>query len=204
MRQWIGIDVTHLAVGLIEKRLRDAFDGVEFTTHGVPQDISGARDMAARGRGDKNYYFEFEKWALSLINAQPGNLSKKGADKGIDGNLWFGAKHEGRAIVSVKAGDNVGVAMIRDLRGVIEREGAQIGVFLTLTDPTRAMITEAAGAGQCALDGFEGTVPRIQIVTVEQAMALRDRAVRLPALRQDTFKKAAKERDTRAQGALDL
>ena len=148
-RQWIGIDVTHLAVGLIEKRLRDAFPKVEFTTHGVPQDISGARDMANRGRSDKNYYFEFEKWALSLINAQPGNLSKKGADKGIDGNLYFGAKSEGRAIVSVKAGENIGVAMIRDLRGVIEREGADIGVFLTLTEPTKPMITEAAGAGQC-------------------------------------------------------
>jgi len=96
-RQWVGIDVTHLAIGLIEKRLRDAFPGVEFTTHGTPQDIDGARDLAARGK-----YHEFEKWALSLIAAQPGNLSKKGADKGIDGNLWFGAKSEGRAIVSVK------------------------------------------------------------------------------------------------------
>ena len=106
-RKWIGIDVTHLAIGLIEKRLRDAFPKVEFTTHGVPQDLAGARDMASRGRSDKNYYFEFEKWALSLINAQPGNLSKKGADKGIDGNIYFGKTS--RAIVSVKAGDNVSV-----------------------------------------------------------------------------------------------
>lgn len=81
-RQWIGIDVTHLAIGLIEKRLRDAFPKVEFTTHGVPQDISGGRDMANRGRTDKNYYFEFEKWALSLINAQPGDLSKKARTRG--------------------------------------------------------------------------------------------------------------------------
>lgn len=202
-RQWIGIDVTHLAIGLIEKRLRDAFAGVEFKTHGVPQDLAGARDMAARGREDKNYYFEFEKWALSLIAAQPGNLSKKGADKGIDGNLYFGQKHEGRAIVSVKAGDNVGVAMIRDLRGVIEREGAQIGVFLTLTEPSRPMITEAAGAGQYILPGTEISVPRIQIVTIEQAMALRDRAVRVP-LPQDAYKKAAREVDTSRQKALDL
>lgn len=202
-RQWIGIDVTHLAIGLIEKRLRDAFEGVQFTTHGVPQDLDGARDMAARGRTDKNYYFEFEKWALSLINAQPGNLSKKGADKGIDGNLYFGAKHEGRAIVSVKAGDNVGVSMIRDLRGVIEREGAGIGIFLTLTEPSKPMVTEAAGAGQYELPGF-APVPRIQIVTIEEALTLRDRAVRLPARRDDAFKRAAKEVDRGAQGALDL
>ena len=205
-RQWIGIDITHLAIGLIEKRLRDAYkkrpDELNFKTFGVPQDIEGARDMAARGRDDKNYYFEFEKWALSLIAAQPGNLSKKGADKGIDGNIYFGPKSEGRAIVSVKAGDNVGVAMIRDLRGVIEREGASVGVFLTLTDPSRPMVTEAAGAGQFEMDGFS-PVPRIQIVTIEQAMDLRDRAVRLPA-KFDNFKKAAPEVDSSRQKAMDL
>ena len=176
---------------------------MQFKTHGVPQDLEGAKNMAARGRDDKNYYFEFEKWALSLIAAQPGNLSKKGADKGIDGNLWFGAKHEGRAIVSVKAGENVGVGMIRDLRGVIEREGAGIGVFLTLTAPSRPMVTEAAGAGLYELPGF-APVPRLQIVTIEDAMRLRDRAVILPARRDDTFKKAAREPVRGAQGALDL
>lgn len=200
-RQWIGIDVTHLAIGLIEKRLRDAFPKVEFVTHGVPQDIAGARDMARRGRQDKNYYFEFEKWALSLINAQPGNLSKKGADKGIDGNIYF-AKTS-RAIVSVKAGDNVGVAMIRDLRGVIERENAEIGIFLTLTEPTKPMIVEAAAAGQYIEEG-SAPVPRIQIVSVEEALKLRDRAVQLPLRRDDTFKKAAREKDKTEQGDLGL
>jgi site-specific DNA-methyltransferase (adenine-specific) len=197
-RQWIGIDVTHLAIGLIEKRLRNAFPGVQFTTHGVPQDLEGARDLAARGK-----YHEFEKWALSLIAAQPGNLSKKGADRGIDGNIYFGAKHEGRGIVSVKAGDAVGVSMIRDLRGVVEREGAGIGVFLTLAEPTKPMITEAAGAGQYELPGF-APVPRLQIVTVAEALKLRDRAVRLPARRDDGFRRAAREEDRGAQSALDL
>jgi site-specific DNA-methyltransferase (adenine-specific) len=88
-RGWIRIDVTHLAIGLIEKRLRDAFPAVQFTTHGVPQDIHAARDLAARGK-----YHKFEKCALSLIAAQPGNFGKK---------------------------------------GVIERERAGVGVFLTLT-----------------------------------------------------------------------
>lgn len=200
-RQWIGIDVTHLAIGLIEKRLRDAFPKVEFTTHGVPQDLSGARDLARRGREDKNYYFEFEKWALSLIAAQPGNMSKKGADRGIDGNIYFGKT--ARAIVSVKAGDNIGVAMIRDLRGVIEREGAEIGVLLTLTPPKKTMVTEAAAAGLYEMENCD-PVPRIQIVTIEEALELRDRAVRLPLRRSDTFKKAAREQDTSAQGRLDL
>lgn len=200
-RNWIGIDVTHLAIGLIEKRLRDAFPDVAFTIHGVPQDIAGARDLANRGRTDKKYYFEFEKWALSLINAQPGNLGKRGADRGIDGNIYFGKTS--RAIVSVKAGDNVGVSMIRDLVGTIQREKAEIGVFLTLTPPTKPMVAEAAAAGQYEEDGF-APVPRLQIVTIEDALRLRDRAVRLPARRDDTFKRAAREEDGKAQGQLDL
>lgn len=204
-RRWIGIDVTHLAIGLIEKRLRDAYrdmpEQLVFITHGVPQDLEGARNLARRGRDNSAHYFEFEKWALALIGAQPGNLSKRGADKGIDGNIWFGPKHEGRAIVSVKAGDNVGSAMIRDLRGVIEREGAGIGIFLTLTPPTRDMIREAAGAGQYELSGF-APVPKLQIVTIEEALALRDRAPRIPAQRNDTHKRAAAEVDSTAQGTL--
>ena len=195
-RQWIGIDVTHLAIGLIEKRLRDAFPDVQFTTHGVPQDLAGARDLAARGK-----YHEFEKWALSLIDAQPGNLGKKGADRGLDGRVYYGKT--GHGVVSVKAGDNVGVSMIRDLKGVIEREKAGIGVFLTLTEPTKPMVAEAAAAGLHEEPGF-APVPRLQIVTIEQAMQLRERAVQLPARRDDTFKRAAREVDTSRQGALDL
>ncbi|MBS3981590.1 MAG: restriction endonuclease [Rhodobacteraceae bacterium] len=197
-RQWIGIDVTHLAIGLIEKRLRDAFPTVRFTTHGVPQDIHAARDLAARGK-----YHEFEKWALSLIAAQPGNFGKKGADRGLDGRLYFGAKGTTLGIVSVKAGENVGVSMIRDLKGVLDRERAGVGVFLTLTDPTKPMIAEAASAGLHEEPGF-APVPRLQIVTVEQAMQLRERAVQLPARRDDAFKRAAREDAPHRQGALDL
>jgi site-specific DNA-methyltransferase (adenine-specific) len=106
-------------------------------------------------------------------------------------------------VVSVKAGNNVGVSMIRDLKGVMQREKAGIGVFLTLTEPTKPMITEAAAAGQHQEPGF-APVPRLQIVTVDQAMRLRDRAVELPARRDDTFKRAAREVDADRQGALDL
>jgi len=197
-RQWIGIDVTHLAIGLIEKRLRDAFPAVQFITHGTPQDIAAARDLASRGK-----YHEFEKWALSLIGAQPGNMGKKGADRGLDGRLYFGAKGTSLGIVSVKAGDNVGVSMIRDLKGVIDREKAGVGVFLTLTEPTKPMVAEAASAGLHEEPGF-APVPRLQIVTVEQAMQLRERAVQLPARRDDTFKRAAREEAPNRQGALDL
>ena len=159
--------------------------------------------MATHGRDDKNYNFECEKWPLSLINAQPDNRRQRDAGKGIDDNLWFGANHEGRGIVPVKGGNTVGVGMIRELHGVIEREAAGIGVFLTLGVPSRPMITKAAGAGEYELPGF-APVPRCLNVTIEQAIALRDRAVRLPARRDDGFKGAGRAVDTRAQGALDL
>ena len=84
-----------------------------------------------------------------------------------------------------------------------KREGAGIGVFLTLTEPSKPMVVEAAGAGEYTLPGF-APVPRIQIVTIAQAMALRDRAVRLPARRDDGFRRAAKEPDRGAQGALEF
>jgi site-specific DNA-methyltransferase (adenine-specific) len=199
-RAWIWIDVTHLAIGLIEKRLRQAFPGVAFSTQGVPQDLASARDLARRGRTDGRYYFEFEKWALSLIDAQPGNLGKKGADGGIDGNLYFGKT--GRGIVSVKAGDNVGRAMIGDLKGVMDRAKADLVVFLTLTPPTRPMIEEAASAGQLEMDGV--AVPRVQIVTIEDAIRLRDRAIRVPLRRGDTFRAAAREEDGSRQGRLQF
>ncbi len=93
--------------------------------------------------------------------------------------------------------------MIRDLRGVIEREGAEIGVSLTLTAPKKTMIAEAAAAGQFAMEGFE-PVPRLQIVTIEEALALRDRAVKVPARRDDAFRKAAREEAPGRQGRLDL
>ncbi len=123
-RAWIGIDITHLAISLIEKRLRDAFPGIVFETHGAPVDLEGARDLAARNK------YEFQWWACSLVNAQPFGGKKKGADTGIDGLIYFqdDLKSVGKKIiVSVKGGEHVGRAMIADLKNSVEREGRQPG-----------------------------------------------------------------------------
>lgn len=164
-RQWLGIDVTHLAISLIERRLKDAFPGISFEVHGTPKDLEGARDLAMRDK------YQFQWWAVSLIDSQPFAGKKKGADGGIDGVIYFrsDAKTTERAIVSVKGGEGVSVAMIRDLKGVLDREKAPIGVFLTLAAPTRPMETEAASAGFYELAGRR--YPRLQIVTIEQALA---------------------------------
>ena len=143
-RAWIGIDITHLAISLIEKRLRDAFPGIAFETHGAPADLAGARDLAARNK------YQFQWWACSLVNAQPFGGKKKGADTGIDGLIYFqdDLRSTGKKIVvSVKGGEHVGRAMIADLKNSVEREGASLGLFVTLTPPTQPMIAEAASAG---------------------------------------------------------
>jgi site-specific DNA-methyltransferase (adenine-specific) len=82
-RNWIGIDITHLAISLIEKRLRDAFPGIAFDVHGTPKDLGGARALAT---ADK---YQFQWWAVSLVNAVPFGGKKKGADGGIDGHIYF-------------------------------------------------------------------------------------------------------------------
>ncbi|MGQ0567578.1 MAG: DNA methyltransferase [Gemmobacter sp.] len=197
-RKWIGIDITHLAIGLIEGRLRNAFPGVEFDVFGTPMDADAARDFFARNDPTKK---EFEIWAAGRLGFIP--QSKKGADGGVDGVRWFGVNEEYRAVVSVKGGANLGVGMVRDLDAVVTRQGAQIGVLLTLEKPTKPMLDWAAQAGLCEVPGF-AAVNRLQIVSIEQALALRERAVEMPARRDDTFRKAPVEVDLRAQGKLDL
>ena len=130
-RRWIGIDITHLAIGLIKQRLHDKFgDAIKgaYEIHGEPTDLAGARKLA---EDDK---FQFEAWALSLVGARPAGQVHRGADKGIDGRLYFHDDASGNSrqiILSVKGG-HVEHSHIRDLRGVLDREQAEIGVLITL------------------------------------------------------------------------
>jgi len=193
-RNWIGIDVTHLAISLIEKRLNDAFPGISFEVHGTPKDLEGARALA---EFDK---YQFQWWAVSLVNAVPVGGKKKGADQGIDGVIYFkpdGKKTE-RAVVSVKGGRNVSVAMIRDLKGVMQRENSPMGLFVTLANPTAPMKKEAASAG--VLDTPFGKYTRLQILTIEDLFAGRNPA--MPPQDLAAFKKAAREEDKTRQGRL--
>jgi hypothetical protein len=160
-RQWAGIDITHLAISLIEKRLHDAFPGITFDVHGTPKDPQSARALAAQNK------YQFQLWAVSLVNAVPFGGKKKGADGGIDGHIYFkpDGKTTEKAIVSVKGGDNVQVSMVRDLAHVVDREKAKIGVFITLAEPTGPMKTEVVKAGYYETEF--GKYPKIQIVTIK-------------------------------------
>lgn len=196
-RQWIGIDVTHLAIGLIEKRMKEAFPGLAFTVEGRPQDLNSALDLAAR---DKH---QFELWALSVVEAQPWKGGRKGADGGIDGIIYFkpdGKKTE-RAIVEVKGG-GIGVKDIGRLAQVIERERAPFGVFITAQNPTRAMERDAAAVGLWESPTTGRKYPRLQILTL--AEIFQGKRPNIPLVDVASAGKQAKREDMDAgkQGSL--
>lgn len=192
-RRWIGIDITHLAVGLIERRLRDAFPAIQFEVRGVPTDAAGARDLAAR---DKH---EFQKWIVGSVGGQPYKGGKKGMDRGVDGYLHFrdADRKPQVAIISVKGG-GIKSGDIRDLKGTVEREGAAMGVFLTLNSPTREMEKEAAAAGLYKTEDV--SVPKLQILTAEDIIA--GKRPRVPMGFTEGFKAAAKEVKSDGQAEL--
>jgi len=170
-RQWIGIDVTYLSIAVMRARLKDSFGLTDVEVIGQPTEVEGARSMLV-GTGLEGQY-QFQWWALDLIGAQPmGGVQKKGADRGIDGVISFstGPRGEvGRALVSVKSG-TVNSGMVRDLKGVLDREKAEIGLFVTLEEPSGPMHLEATTAGvyHSELSGRE--YPRIQILTIRELL----------------------------------
>lgn len=191
-RKWIGIDITHLAITLIEKRLRDRYPASTFEVHGTPKDLDGARNLAERDK------YQFQWWALSLVNAKPaGGIKKKGADSGIDGLLFFqhDAKTTAKIVVSVKGGENVSVAMVRDFAHVIGREKAAMGFFVTLTDPTRHMVMEGVGMGYYEWPlGNGARFPKLQVLTIEGLLSGKERpSYPRPDAGGLTFKRAVKE-----------
>ncbi|MBI2852845.1 MAG: site-specific DNA-methyltransferase [Chloroflexi bacterium] len=163
-RKWIGIDITTLAIGVMEWRLKNMTLAPVYKVVGEPADYAGAVELFNRDR------YQFQWWAVKKIGGQPHGDRKKGADTGIDGYIYYMDEKDKvkKAIVSVKGG-GVQVGMIRDLGHVIEREKADIGVFVTLEKPTRPMIEEAA------LKGFYNSpngrdYPRLQILTIEEIL----------------------------------
>jgi len=199
-RRWIGIDITYLAITLIRHRLQSAFgEEIAKTYHviGEPVCLTDAQVLAETDP------YQFQYWALGLVGARPTEM-KKGADRGIDGRIYFHDEAEGgptkQIVISVKAG-RTGVVHLRDLLGVMNREKAQIGVLITMQEPTAAMRAEAAGAGFYD-SPWGGKHPRLQILTI--AALLAGKRIDCPPLRQTnvTFKKAPRAKTAAKQQRL--
>jgi len=196
-RQWIGIDVTYLAIQVIEDRIKTWLPTAKYVVEGIPKDEYGARKLA-----EMEPYI-FQEWAVGRVGGQSRG---RGRDKGIDGEIVFitGPGRYGHAIVSVKGGRHVGPDAIRILKSVIQREDANMGVFICLNEPTQDMRTEAALAGRIELPG--GVRPRLQILTVRDlidgpnlGILTELNAVRATQEARAVQRKAAKQKLTPAE-----
>lgn len=187
-RPWIGIDITHLAITLIKTRLKDSFgEAAAFEVLGEPTSVPDAEELAAADP------YQFQWWALGLVGARPVE-QKKGADKGIDGRIVFQGDKPGKfesVILSVKAG-HVTASQVRDLKGVLDREKAAIGVLISMQEPTAPMKVEAATAGFFESETWARKHPKIQLLTVAELLA--GKKIDMPPVKQvdATFKKAPK------------
>jgi site-specific DNA-methyltransferase (adenine-specific) len=194
-RRWIGIDITHLAIALQKYRLKDAFNLIEkqdYDVIGEPEDLASAQQLAQDDR------YQFQWWALSLIQAQPlggeagSKKGKKGSDRGIDGIITFlddPKQKPKKLIVQVKSG-KVKSGDIRDLVGTLEREQAAIGVFITLEPTTKDMQHEAVSAGFYHSPIWNKDFPKLQILTIEQLLS--GATVQMPPTAR-TYKKTQRE-----------
>jgi site-specific DNA-methyltransferase (adenine-specific) len=196
-RKWIGIDITQLATSLIKSRLRDTYgDKVEIVTIGEPTTPNEASVVADQDK------YQFQWWALGLVGARPVE-QKKGADQGIDGKILFrddlkAAKPE-QVIIQAKGG-KTGLKNVRDLRGVLEREKAAMGVLISLQPPTVPMEAEAASAGFYAHKMNGQQYPGLQLRTVKELMDGKgiERPSNVAAV-DETFKKAPESKKKHGQ-----
>lgn len=168
-RSWIGIDVTHVAVQIIEDRIARHFQGQpKPEVLGRPATVDDARDLAARDK------YQFQFWAVSRIGGQPrGDAFKKGADRGVDGELYLrtGVREHLHGVISVKAG-RTGPAHVRELVGTRTRESADLGIFICLDEPTSEMRSAAAAEG--FVETAHGRIPRLQILTAADILSGRN------------------------------
>ena len=169
-RQWLGIDITHLAVALMKNRLKTAFDlepGRDYAVVGEPQDAGGARALWEQDP------YQFQFWAVSLLEAQPQSEQRRGADRGIDGALYFidGPRRATQKVVVQVKGGRVSSPQVRDLKGVVEREKAAVGLFISLEPPTRDMRAEAASGGFYHSEIWQQDYPKIQLRTIDEMLS---------------------------------
>lgn len=167
-RRWIGIDVTTLAVDLIDARLRHTYgEGIResYEILGIPRDTAGARALFERSP------FEFERWCVMQLDGQPNE--KQVGDRGVDGVIRFpldGKHNTGRVLISVKGGaTNPG--HVRDLIGTVESQRAAMGVFVCMAQPTAGMIEAANRSGTYNHPANGQPFPRVQLLTVADMLA---------------------------------
>lgn len=169
-RKWIGMDITYIAVGLIQARLKNTYGdqiAESYRVEGIPRDLPGARALFDQSP------FDFERWAVTLADGTPNE--KQVGDRGIDGVIRFlndakGKATGGRVLVSVKGGKSVNPSMVRDLVGTVDSQKAEMGLLITMVPPTPGMIEAASHSGSYRWLVNAQTFPRVQIITVPELL----------------------------------
>ena len=167
-RRWIGIDISGDAVDQIKDRLADigVFEPEHYETH------EGSPDTMAEYQRLNPY--EKQEWLIRRCGGLPN--PRKSGDRGIDGDMTFhmgtdkdGVDIWGRLIFSVKTGKQRSPAHVRELRGAMKNERAQMGVLILDGDPTLGMEQAAASAGRFVYQPILNMPPKeydkVQIVT---------------------------------------
>ena len=170
-RKWIGIDITYQSISLILKRLEEKFSPKildSIVLGGIPQDMESASALA--NKQDDRLRKEFEKWAvLTYTNNKAVINTKKGADKGVDGIVYFATvnNESERMIFQVKSG-GANRATIATLHGDMISNQAKIGILITMDEPTKSMKEDAANAAIYHHPLMNRDYNSIQIVTIRE------------------------------------
>ena len=162
-RRWLGIDKTILAIEPILRRMQQRHPetftrGVDYEVHGYPQSLQDAIKLAEIDR------FGFETWVIGLLPKIA--VTRKTGDDGFDGrgsvltHVKDGVEQYTHILVEVKSGKNLHRGMLRDFRTAMRDQGADLGIFVTLTAPTDGMRGQAAREGFLTLGNTR--VPRLQ------------------------------------------
>ena len=196
-RNWIGIDVTYLAINLIKRRLRDAFgDDLQYEERGQPTDFPSAKRLAELDK------FQFQHWAFRSMGARPlKEGDRKGADRGVDGLLYFyeAKKNAKKSSSRSKAGRKSRRRC--DVAGDVNNQKAVGGILLTLQKPSKPMRNEAADAGRYQSKLWhDKDYPKIQILTIEGLLGGQERLEAPPQM--NPFAKAQREPKPEKQADL--
>jgi hypothetical protein len=166
----------------------------EVEVHDTPKDLDAARDLATRDK------YQFQWWAVSLVEAQPFQGKKKGADTGIDGVKFF-RDVDGKEVRKSVKGGGIKPDDVRALNHVREREKAEIALFISLEQPTPAMVKDAASVGFYESPNGK-KYPRVQLLTIDGLLDNTQRAEH-PDYEPDlNFKKAKAESEAEQQALI--
>jgi len=190
-RNWIGVDISHLAIRLIINRLTHTFenniekkqkllDNIE--VNGLPKDIDSAKELAEKTSSGR---LKFEEWIVEFM--LHGILNENRTQMGFDGYFTFDVNGEKQiGMIEVKSG-NTNPTQLNHFIKTVESKNGSIGVFVCFDDKvTRNMRIIEKDAGYYNESIWGHNYPRIQILTVEGL--LKGDKIKVPVSTKTTFR----------------